>query len=224
MTGICEPYIVDYLRGLYSDQDPFLLSLEEYAARYEVPIIERESLALLELMVNLKNPKRILEIGTAIGYSTIAMAKISSNVIIDTIDIDEENLSVAQLNIAEAGYDNRIFLHYGDASDVLDNLKEKYDMVFIDAAKSHYREYFDKCLNLVNDNALIISDNVLFKGLIANDELVNRRARTLVRAMRNYLEFLTHTKGLSTSVLPVGDGVAITKIDLKELEIEPERK
>ena len=104
MTGICEPYIVDYLRGLYSDQDPFLLSLEEYAARYEVPIIERESLALLELMVSLKNPKRILEIGTAIGYSTIAMAKISSDVIIDTIDIDEENLSVAQLNIVEAGY------------------------------------------------------------------------------------------------------------------------
>ncbi len=224
MTGICEPYIVDYLRGLYSDQDPFLLSLEEYAARYEVPIIERESLALLELMVSLKNPKRILEIGTAIGYSTIAMAKISSDVIIDTIDIDEENLSVAQLNIAEAGYDNRIFLHYGDASDVLDNLKEKYDMVFIDAAKSHYREYFDKCLNLINDNALIISDNVLFKGLIANDELVNRRARTLVRAMRNYLEFLTHTNGLSTAVLPVGDGVAITKIDLKKLEIELERK
>lgn len=224
MTGICEPYIVDYLRGLYSDQDPFLLSLEEYAARYEVPIIERESLALLELMVSLKNPKRILEIGTAIGYSTIAMAKISSDVIIDTIDIDEENLSVAQLNIAEAGYDNRIFLHYGDASDVLDNLKEKYDMVFIDAAKSHYREYFDKCLNLINDNALIISDNVLFKGLIANDELVNRRARTLVRAMRNYLEFLTHTNGLSTAVLPVGDGVAITKIDFKKLEIELERK
>ena len=131
---------------------------------------------------------------------------------------------MAQLNIAEAGYDNRIFLHYGDASDVLDNLKEKYDMVFIDAAKSHYREYFDKCLNLINDNALIISDNVLFKGLIANDELVNRRARTLVRAMRNYLEFLTHTNGLSTAVLPVGDGVAITKIDLKKLEIELERK
>lgn len=224
MTGICEPYIIEYLRGLYSDQDPFLVSLEEYAAKYEVPIIERESLALLELMVKLKNPTRILEIGTAIGYSTIAMAKISPGVIIDTIDIDEENLSVAQLNIKDAGFEDRIFLHYGDASDVLNDLKHKYDMVFIDAAKSHYREYFDKCLYLINDNALIISDNVLFKGLIANDELVNRRARTLVRAMRNYLEFLTHTKGLSTSVLPVGDGVAITKINLKELKIKPERK
>lgn len=223
MTGICEPYIIDYLRGLYSDQDPFLLSLEEYAAKYDIPIIERESLALLELMVNLKNPKRILEIGTAIGYSTIAMAKISGQVIIDTIDIDEENLSVAQLNIKDAGFEDRIFLHYGDASEVLNGLKEKYDMVFIDAAKSHYREYFDKCLKLINDNALIISDNVLFKGLIANDELVNRRARTLVRAMRNYLEFLTHTTGLSTAVLPVGDGVAITKVDLNLLEIELER-
>ncbi len=220
MSGICEPYIVDYLRGLYNEQDPFLLSLENYAHENNIPIIEPESRSLLEFMIRMHKPKRILEIGTAIAYSTIAMAKISEEIIIDTIDISEENLSIAQLNIKECNLEKRITLHYGDASEVLKRLDGNYDLVFIDAAKSHYKEYFDICIKLINDEAVIISDNVLFKGLIANDELVNRRARTLVRAMRSYLIYLTNTKGLSTSVLPVGDGVAVTQVDLKELERE----
>lgn len=220
MSGICEPYIVEYLRGLYSEQDPFLLSLKKYAEENNVPIIERESLAILELMIQIHKPKRILEIGTAIAYSTIAMAKISEEVEIDTIDINEENLSIAQLNIKKSNLENRIKLHYGDASDVLRSLDGYFDLVFIDAAKSHYREYFDICINLINDKSIIISDNVLFKGLIANDDLVNRRARTLVRAMRSYLKYLTNTAGLSTAVLPVGDGVAITQVDLQVLERE----
>ncbi|MDO5718033.1 MAG: O-methyltransferase [Tissierellia bacterium] len=216
MTGISKDYITGYLRGLYENNDPFLTELRRYAEENEIPIIERESLAVLELMVAMKKPKEILEIGTAIGYSTIAMAKSFDKSIIRTIDIDEENLSIAIRNIKKAGLEDRVKFSWGDAGDILDELEGKYDLVFIDAAKSHYRHYFEACLKITNEDAVIISDNVLFKGLIANDDLVNRRARTLVRHMRDYLEFLTHSDDFKTAVLPVGDGIAITQLGFKK--------
>lgn len=216
MVGIAEDYIVEYLRGLYPDNDPFLSELEDFALKNSVPIIERESLELLRFLVDFKKPKKILELGTAIGYSAIAMCMEGKDSQVYSLDIDEDIQKIARKNIEKIGFSDRIKLFLGDAKDLIPTMPDGFDMVFIDAAKSHYREYFDLSIEKLNDNSLIVSDNVLFKGLIANDDLVNRRARTLVRHMRDYLVFLTHTEGLKTTVLPVGDGVAITRVDLKK--------
>lgn len=213
MTGITKDYITEYLRGLYFDIDPLVMPLEEYAAENLVPIIEKESLELLKLTIKMTKSKKVLELGTAIGYSSICMAGISEDIKITSVDIDENNIELARANIKKYGKEKQISLICADAKEAIKSLNEKYDLIFIDAAKSHYLEYLKLSLDHIKEGTIIFSDNVLFKGLIANDELVNRRARTLVRHMREYLRILTHTCGMVSSVIPIGDGVAISIIE-----------
>lgn len=216
MTNINYPYISNYINETYPDHKPTLKAIEDYARENSIPIMERESLELLKTIIKLSRPKRVLELGTAIGYSSIAMALTSDELSIDTMDRDGDLVDQARENIEKLSLEDRINIIFGEIEDGLDDLDGIYDLIVFDAGKSHYGEYFQKCERLMENGTILFSDNVLFKGLIANDDLVKRRNRTITRNMREYLYFLTNSAGIATSILPVGDGVALTLIEEKD--------
>lgn len=204
-------YITEYLHKLLPESTEELQLLEKYALDNEVPIIHREVKALLEVLCLLKKPLKILEIGTAIGYSASVMALSSpEDVKITSIEREPEMTKLALDNITKLQLEEKIRVIEGDALEVLPLLSSKYDIVFMDAAKGYYNEFFDSVINLINDGGLLICDNVLYKGMTATDDLVKRRQKTIVGRMREFLEMLCNHSKLTTSVIPIGDGVTIS--------------
>lgn len=204
-------YITEYLHKLLPKSTEELQLLEKYASDNEVPIIHREVKALLEVICLLKKPLKILEIGTAIGYSASVMALSSpEDVKITSIEREPEMTKLALDNITKLQLEEKIRVIEGDALEVLPLLSSKYDIVFMDAAKGYYNEFFDSVINLINDGGLLICDNVLYKGMTATDDLVKRRQKTIVGRMREFLEMLCNHSKLTTSVIPIGDGVTIS--------------
>lgn len=214
-SKINYPFIKDYLNELYPEHPKEIREIEDFAHKNSVPIMERESLEVLKYIIKIHKPKKILELGTAIGYSAIIMASIDNDIKITTMDRSEKFVSYAVENIKKFNLEDRIEIVFGEIDENLDKLSDTYDLIMFDAGKSHYSEYFDKTMRLIDNGGIIFSDNVLFKGLIANDDLVPRRQRTITRNMREYLEFLTNSPGISSVVLPVGDGLAISTIEEK---------
>ncbi len=208
---ICYDYINDYIRSTIKKSDAMLKNMEEYAKKNNVPIVHPEVARFLTVLGRIKKPKYILEIGTAIGYSAIVMSEfLQSDGRIDTIEKDENVLKKASENIKSLGLSNTINLMHGDAEIVLDKIDAKYDMVFIDASKGHYMDFLKKSLGKLNQDAIIVSDNVLYKGMVANDELIIKRKKTIVKRLREYLDFICNNKLLDTSIIPIGDGVAVS--------------
>jgi len=208
----------DYIRSILKDSEGLLKELEQYAIEHGVPIVTPETAHLLSVLGRLTKPERILEIGTAIGYSTILLAKtLLPGGKMDTIERQEKMLVKARENIKKAGLEGVVNVIAGDAGEVLKCLDKQYDLIFLDAAKGQYPEFLPECLRMLKSGGLLISDNVLYKGMIANDELVVRRKKTIVNRMRTYLELLCNDPGLDTSILPVGDGVALS---YKRMETE----
>ena len=208
---INETYITEYLHTLFPQKDSFLKEMEAYADKFAVPIIHPEVRALLEVLCKIHKPKRILEVGTAIGYSALVFAKqLPEDGRVITIEREPDMTQLAISNIEKAGFDDKIRVIEGEALEVLSCLDSKFDLIFIDAAKGYYHEFLELVMPLINDGGLIISDNVLYKGMTATDELVKRRQKTIVGRMRDYLTLLCEHKNFTTSVLPVGDGVAIS--------------
>lgn len=202
-------YIIRYLRDLLPKRSGIMGEMEAYAAAHSVPISQPETMRLLELLVSLSRAERILEIGCAIGYSAIGMAKAGAGWI-DTIEISADAARVARQNFEKAGLDGVITLHLGDAKEVLPTMHGSYDMIFMDAAKAQYQEFFSHALRMLKPGGLLVSDNVLYKGMTATDELVQRRKITIVKRLRAYLSMLSSSEELMTSVLPIGDGVALS--------------
>lgn len=201
--------------------DGLLREMEQYALEHHVPVIKPETASLLIVLGRLVKPSRILEIGTAIGYSAILLSGIlADGGRIDTVERDERMLLKAHENIKKAGLANTIAVLAGDAADVLPCLDKTYDMIFMDAAKGQYPVFLPDCLRMLKCGGLLISDNVLYKGMVANDELAVRRKRTIVNRMRTYLDILCENPQLDTSILAVGDGVALS---YKRMETEMER-
>lgn len=191
--------------------DGLLLELEDYAAKHRVPIVRPETARLLIVLGRLVKPGRILEIGTAIGYSSILLSGIlAPGGRIDTIERNDEMVVKAHENIKKAGLADTIAVIAGDAAEVLRCLDKRYDMIFMDAAKGQYPEFLPECLRMLKPGGLLVSDNVLYKGMITGDEKVVRRKRTIVNRMRSYLESIMNDPSLDTSILPVGDGVALS--------------
>lgn len=212
----------EYIRQTLKQNTGIMKELESYAEENHVPIILPEVGRLLIVLGRLTKPNRILEIGTAIGYSAILLAGIlSPGGKIDTIERREEMLLKARENIKKAGFENTISVIAGDAKEVLECLDKQYDMIFMDAAKGQYPDFLPECLRMLRKGGLLVSDNVLFKGMVACDELVLRRKKTIVNRLHTYLERLCQDPKLDTSILPVGDGVAIT-YKLLESEINNE--
>lgn len=210
MGNITEKYIEKYIKETIPDSSNILQMLEQYAKEYHIPIIQPEVAQFIRVILNIKKPKNILEIGTAIGYSAIVMAETIDDVKIITIERREDMIDIAKGNIRKAGYENRIEIMGGDAEDVLPCIDGEFDMIFLDAAKGQYMDFLNLCLDKLNNDGVIISDNVLYKGMVANDDLVVRRKKTIVKRMRQYLDYICKDKKFTSCVLPLGDGVALT--------------
>ena len=202
-------YIIRYIRSVIPKSEGILAELEEYAKANSVPISQPESIRLTEILLKLKRPYSVLEIGTAIGYSAIRMALCSDAEII-TVELSDEMADEAEKNIKAAGLSERIKVIRGDAAEVMKTLNTEFDVIFMDAAKGHYMEFFNECDRLLKSGGLLISDNVLYKGMTATDELLVRRKVTIVRRLRAYLEMLKNNKSYSTAIIPIGDGVALS--------------
>lgn len=207
--NITYEYIIRYIRDTIPRSEGFLSDMEEYAKKNKVPISQPESIRLTEVLLRLKNPAHILEIGSAIGYSAIRMA-LSSKAEITTIELSDEMADMAEENIKKMKLADRITVLRGDALDVIKTLDKNFDVIFMDAAKGHYMEFFSECDRILKSGGLLISDNVLYKGMTATDDLVVRRKITIVRRLRAYLEMLKENDSYKTALVPIGDGVALS--------------
>ncbi len=221
MEAIVPPYITDYLRAHSTHSDELLHTMEEYAAKNRVPIIEPESARFLETMCALTRPKRILEIGCAIGYSAILMARSSTeDTEIMTIEYSHDMALKARANIEKAGLSGRIRVVEADAKEYVSYIDEDeiFDMIFLDGPKAHYYYMLDDCVRLLKKGGMLISDNVLYKGMTADDAHVVRRKITIVTRLREYIDMLCAHPQLKTSVLPLGDGVTVSVKTVSDLE------
>ena len=187
-----------------------ILDLENYAHENNIPIMLSDGIEFLLKYIKENNIKNVLEIGSAIGYSAIRMSLVDKDIKVTTIERDEERYQEAIKNIGDFGLENQINIIFNDAFEV--ELDDKYDLIFIDAAKSQYIKFFEKFKNNLNDNGVIISDNLNFHGLVHEDEKkLSRNVRGLVRKLNNYVEFLKNNKEFKTEFYDIGDGISISK-------------
>lgn len=186
-----------------------LEKIEEYASTNNVPIMEKEGINFLKDYIKKNNVKSILEIGCAIGYSAINFCLVNKDIKVTTIERDEKRYNEAVKNIKNFDMENRIHIIFDDAFNV--NLDEKYDLIFIDAAKAQYIKFFEKFKINLKDNGVIISDNLKFHGLVDGDySNLSRNVKGLVRKLKNYIVFLEENKEFKTEFIDVGDGVAVS--------------
>lgn len=189
-----------------------LNKIKEKALEDHIPIIMDDTLEVIEDYLKEKNVKRILEIGTAVGYSAICFTKVlSEEGIIDTIERDEERIKQAKINIEKAEVKEKINIYAGDAVEILPTLNEKYDVVFIDAAKGKYPFFLKEALRMIKENGVIFADNILYKGYVMSDYNKHKQ-RTAVRNLREYIKEVSENPNLDTEILEVGDGLAISKL------------
>ncbi len=203
-------FIKKYIEELTPKTSQFMQKLEIFAYYNHVPIITKDTRRFLEIFLKILKPSKILEVGTAIGYSAITFANILENATITSIEIDENMFDLAFKNIKKAGYSHRINLILDDARNVLPYLETSYDFIFLDAAKGQYTEYYEPVKKLLKPGGVLMSDNVLFKGMVANSELVQRNKRSIVNDLMDYNKMLSEDKDFETSFIPMGDGVAIS--------------
>ena len=184
--------------------------IKEKALEEHIPIIMDDTLEVIDAYLKEMKPKRILEIGTAVGYSAICFSKyLAEDGIIDTIERDEERIAEAKTNIKEMELDSRINIYEGDAVEILPTLNNKYDAVFIDAAKGKYTFFLEQSLRMLDKKGIIFADNILYKGYVLSDYNKHKQ-RTAVRNLREYIKQTTENAELETEILEVGDGLAIT--------------
>lgn len=189
-----------------------LKDLEKYAEENNVPIIQKEGLNFILNYIKENKVKKILEIGTAIGYSAINMALIDENIKITTIERNKEMFSLAKKNVKDFNLEKRINIIYADALEA--EIKDKYDLIFIDAAKAQYIKFFEKYKSNLKENGAIITDNLNFHGLANNpEEIHSKNLKALVRKINNYKEFLKENKEFKTNFYEKGDGISVSKMD-----------
>lgn len=212
MGTIVNERIVDYINSLDKGNSPVCNAIEKEALADGVPIIRKEMGNLLKVLLLLKRPKKILEVGTAVGYSSILMSEnMPENCRITTIENYEKRIPVAKNNFKRAGKEEVITLLEGDAMDILKELDGMYDFIFMDAAKGQYINFLPELLRLMPAGGLLISDNVLQEGDIVESRYgVTRRNRTIHTRMREYIYTLTHAEQLETSIVPIGDGITLS--------------
>lgn len=208
---LTQPLVEDYVFSLYRQDNEQLCRMREFAERTLVPIITRDMERLIYTLCSIKKPRRILEIGTAIGYSAICYGLAAPEAKITTIEARERSVYKARANIEEAGLNDRINVIHGKAEEILPDIEGHFDIIFIDAAKGQYRRFFDLCEKNMTHDTLIISDNVLYKGMPCDDSFIDeRRNKTISRRMKDYLSFLSEDPRFETSLLAIGDGVALS--------------
>ena len=209
---IVDERLVTYINSLDTGNTPILEQIELEAIETYVPIIRKEMQQFLKMLLAIKRPLRILEVGTAVGFSAILMAEYDPVCCkITTIENYEKRIPIARENFKRAGKEEQITLLEGDAAEVLKTLDEPYDFIFMDAAKGQYIHFLPDIIRLLGEQGVLVSDNVLQDGMIIESRfIVTRRNRTIHKRMRDYLYELTHRDDLVTAVLPIGDGITVS--------------
>jgi predicted O-methyltransferase YrrM len=202
-----------YIENLIPARPESIQSIEQYALENDVPIMELAGMETLLTFVRLKRPQRILEVGTAIGYSAIRMALACSTAEVVSIERDEERHNIAQENVKKFNLQDRVTLLLGDANDLQEQVEHyaPYDFIFIDAAKGQYQNFFDHYSSMLSPEGVVITDNILFRGYVVDGSgIESRRRRALVRKIRNFNSYIMQHPDFHSSILPVGDGMMVS--------------
>ncbi len=204
--------MLDFILSLETDESQIIQTIEQEAKDTYVPIIRKEMRQLLRVLLTIKKPRTVLEVGTAIGFSAILMAEcLDEESHITTIEKYEKRIPIARENFRRAGFSDRITLLEGDAAPILAGLTGTYDMIFMDAAKGQYIHFLPDVLRLLAPGGVLVSDNVLQDGdVVESRYAVVRRNRTIHSRMRDYLWTMKHTPELQTVILPIGDGATVS--------------
>jgi predicted O-methyltransferase YrrM len=211
--AIVHPYITRYLREELAENSDFLRQMEAYAAEHEVPVVQPETAKFISCLSYMLRPKRILEVGCAIGYSAILMAQgLAEGGTIQTLEMNPEMVQTARRNIKQAGLEQTITVVEADAKEYMSCVEGdgEFDYIFLDGPKAHYIYMLDDCVRLLRKGGILVADNVLYKGMTAENSLVIRRKITIVKRLRKFIAALTSRDDLETSVLPLGDGVTLS--------------
>lgn len=209
---IVDERMVTYIRSLEVPESAVIEAIEQEALRDRVPIIRKEMQSFLKVLLMIKRPMRILEVGAAVGFSSILMSEyMPEGGHITTIENYDKRIPIARANFKRAGKEEQIDLIEGDALEVMHGLEGPYDLIFVDAAKGQYIHYLPEVMRLLGTDGVLVSDNVLQEGdIIESKFAVERRNRTIHSRMREYLYELKHHDQLQTSIIPLGDGVALS--------------
>lgn len=209
---IVDERMVTYIRSLEVPESAVIEAIEQEALRDRVPIIRKEMQSFLKVLLMIKRPMRILEVGAAVGFSSILMSEyMPEGGHITTIENYDKRIPIARANFKWAGKEEQIDLIEGDALEVMHGLEGPYDLIFVDAAKGQYIHYLPEVMRLLGTDGVLVSDNVLQEGdIIESRFAVERRKRTIHSRMREYLYELKHHDQLQTSIIPLGDGVALS--------------
>lgn len=221
MNAIVTPYVTSYIRKKTVQKNELLRDLEKFAEENKVPIAEPETARLLSVITKLMRPKRILEVGCAIGYSAILMSEgLTEDGHITTLEYDPEMVELARRNVDAAGLGGTISVVEADAKDYISYIDgdESFDIVFLDGPKAHYLFMLDDAVRLLRKGGLLISDNVLFKGMTADDAHFVRRKVTIIHRLREYIDALMAHPQLETSILSQGDGVTLSVKTVSDFE------
>lgn len=212
MSEIVNERVVSFINSFDKGDSPVCMSIEEEARRDFVPIIRKEMGTFLKVLLSMTKPESILEIGTAVGYSSILMSEnVSETCRITTIENYDKRIPIAKENIKRAGKEKVITLIEGDALTVLKDLQGEYDFIFMDAAKAQYITILPDVIRLLKKGGILVTDNVLQEGDITESRFaVTRRNRTIYERMREYLYAVTHSDELITSIIPIGDGITLS--------------
>lgn len=219
---IVDERIITFINSMDTENSEILETIEQEALAADVPIIRREMQSFLEVLLLMKKPMRVLEVGTAVGFSALLMSEYApAGCEITTIENYEKRIPIARNNFKRAGKESQITLLEGDAMEVLPTLDEPYDFIFMDAAKGQYIHYMPEVMRLLKTGGTLVSDNVMQDGSIIESRFaVERRDRTIHSRMREYLYELKHHEELLTSIIPLGDGVAVSvKLNKKDTKV-----
>jgi predicted O-methyltransferase YrrM len=209
MSGILFPVQLKYIEQFKKEKDPLIDEMEKYAAKFNVPILSRQAVEFLEQMVRIINPKRVLEIGTAIGYSSIRITRnLKKKSVLHTIEKSEDNAEVARDFIKKSGMEGRIKMMVGNALIIIPQLQKKYDLIFLDADKEDYKRLFDYSLILLKKGGVIFIDNLLWHGYSASKK-VPAEYKTSTKHIREFNHIFMSQPSLKSTILPVGDGIGV---------------
>ncbi|WAM34371.1 O-methyltransferase [Caldicellulosiruptor morganii] len=204
----CE-ILNQFIRSKLTNVDERFLKIEEYAKKNNIPVVSREVSRLLTILTMIKKPKRILELGTAIGYSTLSMHIGFPEAKIISVEMDFDMVMQAKKNIKEFNAEDKITIVGGDAKEVLQAIEGQFDMVFFDAAKAQYIDYFNLTKDKMSEECLFVCDNVLYKGMVVARRYLVRRMITIAKRMNRFIKMIEDDPNFVMTLLPVSDGVLI---------------
>lgn len=209
MSDIVHDYIEDYIRSLLPENEGILKEMEDYAQEFHVPIIHPEVAKFMSFIIKSCGIKNVLEVGTAIGYSASVMVHAGALKVL-TIERDSEMAEIAKRNISKQGFESSVTVMEGEADEILKSMDDSFDMIFLDAAKGQYLEFFPECHRMLRKGGILFADNVLFRGMVSTNKLLIRRKITIVKRLRKFLKFMSDNNDYDTSILPLGDGVLVS--------------